>query len=160
MKKLIIISDTHGSNRALEKLRSLIEENDYIIHLGDGASEGRKLISEYPDKAYACAGNCDFSSPLPLEDVLFVEKLNIFYCHGHQYGVKSGLARLALEAKRHDCEIALYGHTHQARIDQIDGVMLINPGSARMPIGEGGSYCYLVINGDKATPVLVGESVF
>ena len=160
MKKIIIISDTHSSLRGLDKLRPLIEENDYVIHLGDGASEGKKLIGEYGDKAYACEGNCDMFSALPAEGELEIEKLKIFYCHGHKYGVKSGLARLAFEAKQRDCEIALYGHTHTARIDEIDGVMLINPGSLRMPVGEGGSYCYLVINGDKATPVLVGESVF
>jgi putative phosphoesterase len=159
MKKIIVMSDTHGSMRGVEKMRALLEENDYLIHLGDGVSESRKLIGDYPEKTYACTGNCDWGSPLPLEGVLSVEKVNIFYCHGHQYGVKSGLARIALEAKRHDCEIVLYGHTHQARIDEIDGVTLINPGSLRAPVGEGGGYCYLVIHGDKATPVLVGESV-
>lgn len=160
MKRIIVISDTHGSLRGIEKLRPLIEENDLIIHLGDGGAEVRKLISDYPKKAYACQGNCDLFSPLETEGELQVEKMSVFYCHGHKYGVKSTLLHLAQECKRRDCQIALYGHTHTARIDEIDGVTLINPGSLRMPAGEGGSYCYLVIAGDKATPVIVGESVF
>jgi len=89
-----------------------------------------------------------------------VESLKLFYCHGHKYGVKSCLDSLAREAKRRDADIALYGHTHNALISEIDGVTLINPGSLRRAVGEGGSYCYLVINGEKATPVIVGESVF
>ena len=159
MKKIVILSDTHFNHKGLEKLRPILEENDLIIHLGDGASEARMLIGEFPEKTYACAGNCDFASPLPLEGELQVEKTSIFYCHGHTYGVKSGLARLALEAKRRGASIALYGHTHQAKIDEIDGVTLINPGTLKYPVGEGGSYCYLVVNGEKATPVLVGESL-
>ena len=68
-----------------------------------------------------------------------------------------GLLNLALEAKRRGCDIALYGHTHVADICEMEGVTLINPGSLRYSMGKGGSYCYLVVNKDKATPVIVGE---
>ncbi len=159
MKKILVISDTHGSRKGIEKLKPLIEENDYVIHLGDGVGDMREIMGLYPDKVYLCAGNCDFFSPLPDEGVLEVEYLKILYCHGHKYGVKRGLDSLLKEAKRRGCDIALYGHTHDSAITEIDGVTLINPGSARYPAGEGGSYCYLVINKDKATPVIVGESV-
>ena len=83
---------------------------------------------------------------------LEAEQIKIYYCHGHRYSVKSGLDLLAQEAKRRGCEIALYGHTHEAKISVVDGVTLINPGS--MHYAQ--SYCYLVINKDKFTPVLVG----
>jgi putative phosphoesterase len=145
--------------KGVEKLLPLIEENDYVIHLGDGFSEARKLLSAYPEKAYICAGNCDFSVTFPSEGVLEVEKLRIFYCHGHRYDVKTGLARLAFEAKRRGCDIALYGHTHTPKVSEVDGVTLINPGSARYSVDLGGSYCYLVIHENKATPVLVGEGM-
>ena len=159
MKRIIVISDTHGSMKGVEKLLPLIEENDIVVHLGDGFGEARKLLGSYPDKAYICAGNCDFSVSFPSEGILEVEKLRVLYCHGHQYGVKSGLTQLAFEAKRRGCDIALYGHTHIPNIKEIYGVILINPGSAKYPVDQGGSYCYLVIHEDKATPVLVGESV-
>ena len=160
MKKLIILSDTHGNYRGVEKLFSLFSENDYILHLGDGATDMRLARENYPEKIYACAGNCDFFSVLPTEGELEIECVKIFYCHGHKYGVKTDLHALAKEAKRRDCEIALYGHTHRAEITEIDGVTLINPGSLRFSVGEGGSYCYLVVNREKFTPVLVGESVW
>ena len=86
-----------------------------------------------------------------------MDYVKIFFCHGHRYGVKTDLNALAQEAKRRDCQIALYGHTHIAQITVIDGVTLINPGSMRFAPGKGGSYCYLVINKDTFTPVIVGE---
>ena len=73
--------------------------------------------------------------------------------------MKGGLGVLAKRAKELDCQLALYGHTHQAGVTEIDGVTLVNPGSLRYPFGEGGSYVYIVINGEKITAVIVGENV-
>ena len=160
MKKIIVISDSHGTRKGIEKLKPLIAENDYVIHLGDGAMDMREIMDVYPDKVYIVGGNCDFFAPLPKEGILEVEQLKLLYCHGHKYGVKSGLEDLAREAKKLGCDIALYGHTHEALITKINGVTLINPGTLRYPVGEGGSYCYLVINKDVATPVIVGDKMY
>ena len=160
MKKIIVISDSHGNTKGVNDLLPLVAENDYLIHLGDGASDLRELRDLYPDKVYFCGGNCDYSSYYAESGVLEIEKRRIFYCHGHRYGVKQDLLSLALAAKSRDCDIALYGHTHTAKISELEGVTLINPGSLRYSVGHGGSYCYLVIAGDKATPVLVGDAYF
>lgn len=160
MKKIIVLSDTHGSRKGIDKLRPLIAENDYIIHLGDGAGDMREIMDEYPDKVYLVSGNCDFCAPFPNEGVLEVECLKILFCHGHRYGVKQHLYSLMEEAKKQRCDIVLYGHTHDATITQIEGITFINPGTLRYPAGEGGSYCYLVVNKDKATPVIVGEKMY
>ena len=160
MKKLIVISDSHGNAKGIAELFPLIAENDYVVHLGDGAADMREARGLYPEKVYACGGNCDFFSPLPEDGVIEVERVRIYFCHGHRYGVKSDLTSLCQETKRRDCEVALYGHTHQAKITEMDGVTLINPGSLRYSVGKGGSYCYLVINKEKVTPVLVGDQYF
>ena len=160
MKKLVILSDTHGSSAGMRTLSSLFAENDYIVHLGDGGQEVREVRREYPEKVYACAGNCDLYSALPDEGELELEQVKILYCHGHRYGVKENLYRLAEEGKRRGCQVVLYGHTHVSQITEIDGVTLINPGSLRYEPGKGGGYCYLVINGKQFTPVLVGESLW
>ncbi len=160
MTKIIVISDSHGNIKGIEKMLPLIAENDYVIHLGDGAGDMRCVLREYPDKAYLCGGNCDFFTSYPTEYVLDIEGVRILCCHGHKYHVKSGLGTLAMEAKRRDCGVALYGHTHKPLITEMDGVTLINPGSLRLEVGKGGSYCYLVIHGKKVTPVLVGDSVY
>ena len=160
MKKLIVISDTHGSQKGIEKLAPLIAENDYVIHLGDGAGDMREISKLYPDKVYVCAGNCDFFSVLPDEGTMDVEYLKIMYCHGHKYGVKRDLETLAKVAKEKGCDVVLYGHTHRPLISEMDGVTLINPGSLRYPAGEGGSYCYLVVEKSKPTAVIVGETAY
>ncbi|MBR2341401.1 MAG: metallophosphoesterase [Clostridia bacterium] len=159
MKRLIAVSDSHGNAKAVEKLLPLIKENHYFVHLGDGLSDLRAVLDECAKKTYFCSGNCDFYSGVSDEGILEIEKVKIFYCHGHGYGVKGGLSALAKKAKECGCQLALYGHTHRAGVCEIDGVTLVNPGSLRYPFGEGGSYAYIVINGEKITAVIVGESV-
>lgn len=152
MKTAVVLSDSHGRTSALKKIMPLFGENDYIIHLGDGSADLRATFSEYPQKTYICKGNCDFSYGAE-EFIIEEEGLRILCCHGHRYGVKSSLARLAAYAKQMGCDIALYGHTHRAAIETVDGVLCVNPGS----IGAfgGGSYCYLVLHKGKATPTIV-----
>ena len=159
MKRILIVSDSHGNSKGINELAPLIAENDFVIHLGDGASDMREIRDTYPEKVYACAGNCDFFSPLPTDGELEIEQMKIYFCHGHKYGVKTDLSALVQEGKKRGADIVLYGHTHVARIEEREGITLINPGSLRYPVGKGGGYCYLVIHKDKATPVLVGESI-
>ena len=99
MKTIVVISDTHGHRAGIEKLKPLFAENDYIIHLGDGASDMRDIVNAYPEKTFVCQGNCDFFSALP-EGELEVEGVKIFFCHGHKYRVKADLSALAEEAPR------------------------------------------------------------
>ena len=159
MKKLLVVSDSHGRVKNVETLRALLEENEYFIHLGDGANDVREWSKEYPEKVYVCRGNCDFASPYPTEFVLDVEWIKIFCTHGNAYGVKEDLTRLAERAKALGCQVALYGHTHCAKIDVIDGVTVINPGTIQFPVGQGGGYAYLVVHKDKCTSVIVGDAL-
>ncbi len=77
------------------------------------------------------------------------EGIKIFACHGHLYSVKTTLARLAKRAKELGCQVALYGHTHEARESVIDGVTLLNPGSLSRYADK--SYLYLIVNDGKIT---------
>ncbi len=153
MKTFVVLSDSHSRNkRALEKLLPIFAENDYIVHLGDGSADMREVAELYPEKTYVCRGNCD---PFYGADEFVIETADgsVLCCHGHQWGVKSGLSRLAAHAKERGCAVALYGHTHTAAIEEKDGVLCINPGafgSALSPV-----YCYLVLHKGKATPTLV-----
>lgn len=152
MKTFVILSDSHGRGRVADKIMPLAAENDYIIHLGDGAGDLSGISAEYPDKTYLLKGNCD-AYPYLDECVIEAEGISVLCCHGHRYGVKSGLSRLAYRAKELGCEVALYGHTHCAAIDEVGGVLCINPGSAGS-YGEP-SYCYLVIHNKKPTATIV-----
>lgn len=160
MKRLVVVSDSHGNKKGLDELLPIISENHYFVHLGDGIADLGRVLEKEEKKTVFCRGNCDFFANVADEGVLELENIKIFYCHGHKYGVKSGLGLLAKAAKERGCAVALYGHTHIPKVDEIDGVTLINPGSLRLPVNRGGSYCYLVVTGDKATATIVGESVF
>lgn len=152
MKTFIVISDSHGRLGAIGKLEPLFAENDGIVHLGDGSADMRRTVSAFPEKTYVMRGNCDafYGSD---EEVIEAEGVRIFCCHGHRYGVKSNLGRLAARAKELGCDLALYGHTHKAGIREADGVLCINPGA--LGAYADASYCYLVLNKGKATPVIV-----
>lgn len=153
MKTFVILSDSHGRcEKAFSKLEPLFSENEFLVHLGDGSSDMRPFVQLYPGKTYVCKGNCDFSYGAE-EFIIEAEGLRILCCHGHIYGVKRGLCDLAAYAKSKDCEIALYGHTHIAAVEKIDGVLCINPGA--LGSFSGGSYCYLVVHKGKATPTIV-----
>ena len=152
MKTFLIVSDSHAHRERLEKLRALVAENDYLVHLGDGMGDIREIAKEFPEKVYSLKGNCDFSVGQE-ECVIEAERLSILCCHGHKYGVKGGLERLARAARKKGCEIALYGHTHVADIRTVDGVLCINPGALSSFTEP--SYCYLVLHNGKPTATIV-----
>ena len=153
MKTFVILSDTHRNIAPLQKIATVLSECDYIIHLGDMASDARELARDYPEKTYVIAGNNDFWGG-ESEIVLDAEERRIFACHGHRYGVKSGTERLVVAAKERMCDIALFGHTHEAFVGEEDGVLLVNPGCMTR-FSPHCTYCYLVISGKKAVATIV-----
>ncbi len=154
MKTFVIVSDTHRNTQPFEKMATVLAECDCIVHLGDMASDANALMRQYPDKTYAVLGNNDFFGGLPSEFILEAEGHRIFACHGHRYSVRGGTQKLAEAAKKNDCDIALYGHTHISDIHEEDGVLIINPGCMQR-YSPKISYCYLVIAGKKAVPTIV-----
>ncbi len=61
MLSCIVLSDSHGRLKNIQKIRPLFLENGMVIHLGDGSSDIRDFAREYPEKAIVIKGNCDFS---------------------------------------------------------------------------------------------------
>lgn len=152
MKTFVVLSDSHGRRNALEKIKPLFAENDFIVHLGDGSGDLRDTFSQYPEKTYICKGNCDLFYGEE-EFVLEEEGVSLLCCHGHKYGVKSGFARLAAHAKERGCSVALYGHTHRAEVREVDGVLCMNPGALGAYANP--SYLYLAVHKGKVTPAIV-----
>ena len=126
--RLLVLSDSHGH---IERLALAAEQAkpDIIIHLGDHIADARKLHTQFPDIAlYMVKGNCDISAAGELELLIIIEGFNIFMTHGHKYNVKMGLTPFLYRAQEVDADIALYGHTHRARMELVDGMWLMNPG--------------------------------
>ncbi|MGN1104623.1 MAG: YfcE family phosphodiesterase [Candidatus Coproplasma sp.] len=153
MKKIVVISDTHGNRSATDKLYPLFNECDFVIHLGDTSSDGQLIRKAFGNKVYLLNGNCDFVKLGQYEIVLDVEGVKIFACHGDRYGVKSGYDRLAYKAEELGCSVALFGHTHCATECRIGNVDLFNPGT--LSRYSQNSYLYLVIGNGRAVGKIV-----
>lgn len=130
MKKILVFSDSHGEMENVSMLLSKINEYDKVIFLGDGLSDLNWYRNYYINKIDVVKGNGDlFLALAPNELDFTVEGVNIFATHGHLYGVKSDLEKLKTKAKLLSSNIVLYGHTHRQRLNEIDGISFLNPGS-------------------------------
>lgn len=143
--KALIVSDTHGSHRNLERVIEKEQPLDLLIHLGDveGGEDYIEAIADCP--VHVVAGNNDFFSELPREEEFFVGGSHIFITHGHYYYVSMNENRLKEEAKGRGVDIAMYGHTHRPALSQEDGVTILNPGSIAYPRQTGRKASYMIM---------------
>lgn len=129
MYRVVIVSDSHGLTDELQEIKAR-HDADIYIHCGDS-----ELTVDAPqlDGFTIVKGNCDFSSPFPLEEVMVIGGIRFFISHGHITQVKSTLLNLQYRAKELNAEIACFGHSHIAYAEKIDDTIYINPGSIRYP---------------------------
>lgn len=132
--RIIVFSDTHGHFSAMHKIFKRNTSADCFIFLGDGLEELMKIRQLYPDKQILCvSGNCDFTEEYLSTDVAVVGGVKIFFTHGHRHDVRFTNAKVRLKGKELGAKIVLYGHTHCRYYEYIDGIHLLNPGSAAQP---------------------------
>lgn len=127
--RIFLISDTHGNQSTVLKAYDAVGKVDAIIHLGDGETDGALLASITDCPVFQVAGNCDAGSAAPRELIYEWKHIRLLLCHGDRYGVKTGFSRLIERGHETRVDAVLYGHTHLARIEQHDGLWLINPGT-------------------------------
>ena len=144
MKKILVVSDTHGK---MENLREVIniEKPNVIYHLGDGQGVEDRLwmMSEAPVECVC--GNCDWGTNLPNELVLEVGKHVVLLTHGHFYGVNYGYEKIIEAAHAKGCDVVLYGHTHVPTIDHVADLIIANPGSIAYPRQNSREHTYMTI---------------
>lgn len=131
--KLIIISDSHRSVGNVKKIIEKHPKAAAIIFLGDGESDIEKIrkdMPQLPQTIYQVCGNCDKDSKKETKIICVFEGYTFFITHGHEYGVKSGIEKLASIAANEGCQVALYGHVHKQSISEFNNVTAFNPGSA------------------------------
>lgn len=150
MKTLFILSDTHGNAEGIKKLLPIMEENDYVIHLGDYITDARYFTEKVYEKLYAVKGNCDGGG----EDlVVEIEDKKILLTHGDRYGVKQGNLKLLYKAKELGADAVFYGHTHSALVEEVDGITIVNPGTLSKYSDK--TYCYAVVSNGKIIAKIV-----
>lgn len=131
--KILVLSDSHGCADAIEAAFQAAEPFDAVFFLGDGEREFLRRAASCTAPIYCVKGNCDWNEELKLSLIAEIGGRRFLLCHGHSFGVKSGLERLYYAAAVNDCEAVLFGHTHCRELEQDDGVTLFNPGSAALP---------------------------
>ena len=148
-----VISDTHGLLRpeAVQALGGV----DRILHGGDvGAPEILKEL-ETIAPVTAVRGNVDGGSwarKLPLSEVIEVEGVSIYILHI--------LENLDLKPEVAGFKVVVYGHSHVAKIEEKNGVLYFNPGSAgprrfKLPVTVG----KLVVEKDALRSEIIELSV-
>lgn len=143
--RVLIMSDTHGSNTNLDKVLELERPYELIIHLGDIEGGEEHLQSAAGCPVAAVQGNNDFFSQLPDEQIVEVAGKRIFITHGHNYYVAAGVEHLIREAKGLGVDMVMFGHTHRPLVRQVGKLSVVNPGSLAYPRQEGHKPSYAVM---------------
>jgi putative phosphoesterase len=153
--KIGIISDTHGSVAAWEEAMSkAFHDVDLIVHSGDVLYHGPRnpfprgyepqklaaLINESPVPVLIARGNCDADIDQvlinwPLQApycFLQIENLRLLVTHGDRLSFEE----MNAQARRHQVDVLVFGHTHVPEIKRENGVIMLNPGSPALPKGS------------------------
>ncbi len=118
-----VISDTHGLLRP--EAVSALRGSDQILHAGDVGDQ--EILSTLTTIAPVTAvrGNVDtapWSRDLPLTEAIEVGGLLIYMLHD--------IGKLDLKLQASVFRAVVYGHSHQPKIEEKNGVLFFNPGSA------------------------------
>lgn len=159
--KYLFASDIHGSVYYCRKLLDAFREEqaERLVLLGDLLYHGPRndlpreyapkeviaLLNEHKNKIYAVRGNCEAEvDQMVLEFpvmadycILSVDGRTFYATHGHIYN-QDNLPPLR------EGDILIHGHTHVLKAQQMDGYILLNPGSVSIP-KEGNPATYAVL---------------
>jgi len=144
-----IISDTHGCLPA--EVLTVFQNVDLILHAGDIGSPKILIALEAVAPVVAVRGNMDSG---PWAEQLW-EKESV-QAGGRLIQLIHDVGQLRGEAIRGTCLAVVNGHTHRPRVEAIDGVLFVNPGSAGAPRhGEPASVALLRMSGADVSADLV-----
>jgi putative phosphoesterase len=135
--KIAVLSDTHA--HSLDEIPpqtiNALKEADLIVHAGDFTyidflNDLKKL-----GEVKAVRGNMDhreIRAILPERDTFTINGKKIGLIHG--WGSPMGMEE-KIRPLFNNVDIIIYGHTHRARNEYINGIYFFNPGSARESYG-------------------------
>ncbi|MCL2610224.1 MAG: phosphodiesterase [Defluviitaleaceae bacterium] len=149
--KLLIASDIHGSLKAAKLVIEIFnkEEADYLLFLGDimyhgprnpqpaeySPAEVAKSFNEIACYTIAVRGNCDsevdqmlLNFPINADyQNIILGKNKLFATHGHIYELNN------LPKNLQKGDVFAFGHIHVPILEERDGIIILNPGSASLP---------------------------
>lgn len=150
MRRVLIVSDTHGSLTSWKRLKALVGNVDEVHHLGDVLYHGprnpipegydpNKLAEELKrENFFLVRGNCDADVDLlvleipeaPKVSLVSFNNINFVLTHGEFFISEQHILHFLQD---HKAQVLFYGHSHVPRFDQIGSKLVINPGSLSLP---------------------------
>ena len=159
--KYMFASDVHGSAFYCRKMLEAYREEgaERLVLLGDLLYHGPRndlpkeyapkeviaMLNEMKNEIYAVRGNCEaevdqmvLNFPVMADYcILAIDGLTFYATHGHVYNENN------LPPFR-EGDILIHGHTHVLKVEQMEGYILLNPGSVSIP-KEGNPPTYAVL---------------
>ncbi len=123
MPRVGLISDTHGLLRP--EAVGFLRNCDVIVHAGDIGNPAVLVDLSVVAPVIAVRGNNDsgpWARAVPEFEVLPVGDVLIYVLHD--------LEELGVDPKASGFRVVVSGHSHRPSIDDRDGVLYVNPGSA------------------------------
>lgn len=132
-----VISDTHGVKKAMDRVILDAGKVDLWLHAGDYSQDAPYLEAKTGVPVYAVCGNCDvYEDRGPVELVTKLEGTTLAMVHGNRYVSRSRWDNLIYWGQEKNAQVVVFGHIHTPVNEVIDGILVINPGSAAKPRGD------------------------
>ena len=127
--KIGLISDTHGFLDP--KAPDIFAGVSHILHAGDMGGDSIIVELEAIAPVTAVLGNTDSSPNFRITEVVALAQRKFFVHHiVNPHALKENLE---LQIARERPDAVVFGHTHKACWETIDGVWYLNPGYAGKP---------------------------
>jgi len=132
---LTLVADTHGREAHCLDGRTLaaVRAADHVVHAGDFTTEQvLDAFSSETDTLTAVYGNNDSAAVRDrLTDVATPtwQGLQLVVVHGHDHSETA----LGMLARQEDADLVVVGHSHRPQVGELDGRLLVNPGSHAQP---------------------------
>jgi len=135
MTRIVAISDTHAKSLSVlpKALLTEISDADIVVHCGDYTSIA--LLKELRDLArrfigvYGNVDTIDIRQEVSKKTAFDIDGKKIGVIHPYWGGAPFGIEE-AIAKEFHNVDLILFGHTHDAWTDTINGVTFLNPGQA------------------------------
>lgn len=133
--KILVFSDSHHARADMIHTVGA-QRPDLVIHLGDLMRDAEELGFAYPElPLVSVPGNCDGWTTEPAVRQFQAEGKSILLSHGHLWQVKQGYGPAIAQARKAGADILLFGHTHRAYCEKLEGLWVMNPGASRSSYG-------------------------
>jgi putative phosphoesterase len=127
--KILVVSDSHGARKNLQKIINRERPFEYLIHCGDGANDLEQVRLPQDVTILSVAGNMDRAGICERLIETTLSDVNFLICHGDQFGAHYDYERLLGEGLRRGVDIICCGHTH-IPYQHNHPLLLFNPGPA------------------------------